>query len=269
MSFHVLGFSSALGVNATDSRVNAVANDPSFSSRNNNYFFTEPYQVIAAFYTAANALRAQFDSATLNIAGRPQIWPVERSATVPDTPGFMDLRDYPLPLPDNGEDVGILGSNNLGAATEDSRAVVFIAPTNWSRQLPRGISQQMLRATATVTTVADSWSADTALTLQDNIKGGVYAVIGGFVQGAASDAWRLNFRSQNLYRGRKLLPGGLCQEAIGNTPRWEWQQGFGELGRFRSIELPTIQIFAPAAAAVAHEIRLNTIYLGENVALPT
>lgn len=262
--FALLAYDSALGVNAADTQVNAVA-DPEFSVRNNNFMFSEDYNLIAAFYHAANATRARLDVPSINGVGRHQLWPVERSATIPDMPGFQDQRDYPMPLP-TFEEVGLQGSNNLGAATEQSRGYLWLGTSDWSRSLPRGARQKVcLRATATIATVADAWSADTALTLADNIRGGVYIVIGAQVQAANSLAFRLNFRNGNLYRSRKLRPGALCADAIGNTPRWEFDMGFGVWGSFQSMELPAIQVLATAAAGVAHEIRLHCLYMGEGV----
>jgi hypothetical protein len=260
--FATLAFQTALGVNAANTQVAAV-NDPEFTSRNSNFMFSEDFNLLAAYYGAANATAARLNAPSINQIGRHHFWPVERSLTIPDTPGFQDNRDYPIPLPTE-EEVGVEGSNNLGAATEQSYCVFWIAPPNWSRAITRGLQRAMIRATATITTVADNWSGDTALTLADNIRGGTYVVVGGQCQGANSIAWRLNFRNGNMYRSRKLRPGGLCANAIGNTPRWEFDMGFGEWGRFKSLELPAVQVLATASAAVAHEFRLNCIYLGDN-----
>jgi len=142
---------------------------------------------------------------------------------------------------------------------------MWIAPPTWSKQLPPHIQRLTVRATASAAGTADSWGAFGALTLSDqDLRGGVYAVVGAQVFDAGSIAFRFNFGRAPYIQGRKLRPGGLCMEALANIPLPQQMGGQGVWGLFHTFELPTIQVFANASAASAQEIRLDLLYLGED-----
>jgi hypothetical protein len=258
--FHLLAYDVNAGVNDVNVDVPAVT-DSIFSVRNNHYIFSEQYQIVAAAYHAASALRVRSNVPTWNAIGRHMVHPLRRSITQPDLPAVQDLRDFPLLLPQN-EEIAWEESNNLGAATERSKLYLWLATMDWSRNVTRGVQIIMLRATATITTVADTWSGLNALVFADSIRGGWYTVIGAEVQAANTTAFRLFFPRSNYIGGRQLRPGGLAQDAIGNQ-LWDQQIGYlGNWGRFHSFELPQIEVFATAAASTAHEVRLLLAYEG-------
>lgn len=268
--FHLLSYYVSAGVN--DSNVDMTASvDGQFSQRNNHYVLSEPYNLLGAYHQATSALRARLNVPSINGIARHQIYPPNRNATVPNLPRIADYREYPIMLPQN-EEIGVEESGNLGAGNEDTWVTLWIAPPSWNRNIPRGIARLTIRATATITGVAAAWSGFTNLTFAENLKGGVYAIVGAEVQGANTIAFRLNFPKMPLYQGRKFLPGSIAKEAIGNAGAQFNISGFGmgvtalgEWGRFHTFEPPTIQVLAIAAAAVAHEIRLDLVYLGDQI----
>ena len=260
--FHLLAWEEALAAGAADSDLDAVP-DPEFSRRNDHFITTEPFNMIAAMYMAASATRARFNIPTINAIGRHQFWPVNRSATVNSDPRVQDFRDYPMPLPMN-EELAVEGSNNLACMTENSTLFAWIAPPTWNRNLPRGLQRLVVRATGAVAGVAQSWSALGNLTFAENLRGGWYSLVGAGCFDAGTLALRFVFPRPYIYQGRKLRPGIVCDEAIGNII-WSPQfGGLGEFGRFHSFEPPQIEIYANASAASTQEIRLDLIYHGEN-----
>lgn len=258
LAYHVSG-----GVNDANVDMTAAV-DPNFSRRNSHYIFTEPYQLLADYHQAESALRARYNVPTWNAICRQQIYPPNRSITVPSNPQVCDRRDYPLSIPLN-EEVAVEESNNNAAGAEDTYAFLWCAPPSWTKNIPRGVSRQIIRATASVTSSANAWSADGAMTIVDPIKGGSYVVIGAQCILATVIAFRLNFVRAPLYNGRKMLPGDLATEAIGNVPVKEGRNWLGEWGRFNTFELPQVSCFANAAAALTLELRLDTVYLGEQM----
>lgn len=261
--FQLLAYHVTAGVNDANVDMTAAA-DANFSQRNSHYIFTEPYQLLADIHLAASATRARYNVPTWNAIVRQQIYPPNRSATIPSNPQICDRRDYPPMIPQN-EEVAVEESNNLGAATEEAYAFLWCAPPTWTRNIPRGVSRQILRATAAVTTVANAWSAPGNMTIVDPIKGGTYVVVGAECILATVLAFRIWFIRAPLYNGRKMTPGNLATQAIGNVPLKEGRNWLGEWGRFNTFELPQVDAYANAAAAVTLELRLDTIYLGEQM----
>lgn len=262
MPFHLAAYAVAAGINDTNVDVPAVS-DTIFTIRNNHFILTEPYNLLYAFAHGASILRARFNTPTLNAIARYQIWPVERSATIPDDPRGLDLRDMPLAIPQN-EEIAVEESGNLGAATEREAVFVWLGTPDWSRNLPRNQYQLVVRFTATITVNANAWSVDVPITFAENLRGGFYDVLGAWVVGASDLAFRLVFPRAQFAGQRQLRPGGLCQDAVGNTD-WMGNDALGYWGSFHSFEAPTIQVFALAAGATAIEGRLLLGYPGKNV----
>lgn len=258
--FHLLGYYSSLAAAAADSDISALS-DSEFSRRNNHFIFTEPYKILAIAYLAAGATRARFNVPSFNGVARMQIWPVERSVTITDDPMIQNFMDYPLDVPVN-EEIAIEGSNDAGAG-DPTTALLWVAPPGFNRNLPRGVQRLTVRFTGAVAGVANTWSADGAITFAENLKGGMYAVVGCQVFDAGVQAFRLNFPNSTIVNGRKLRPGGLATEAIGNRPLDLFMGGMGEWGRFHSFEPPQLQILANATGASTQEGRLDLVYLGD------
>lgn len=268
MGFALLGYHGAAGVNAASFDLTALT-DPDFSQRNSHYIFTENYRLMCAAHLEASATRANFSAPTWNAIGKPNIWPVNVSATVPSPPR-IDTRDNAPPRLPLNEEFQFQVSNNLGAATEDAFGFMWIITDDYNRNIPRGSLPILVRCTATYNPGSAVWSGPQALVFEQSLRGGVYAVVGAEVQGTNLIAFRLIFPRYRLYNGRKLRPGWLCQNAIGDLI-WPQQYSgpdvFGEWGRFHTFEPPQIESVMATGASTAHEIRLWLVYLGEDVSL--
>lgn len=269
--FNLLGYANPVA-GVADANVDMTALvDPNFSRRGgvagvSHYTLTEMYNLIGAAHLAANATASRFNVPSWNQFGRHHIWPVNRSATIQGDTRVQDLREYPVPLPQN-EEIAIEDSNNLGAGTEVTFAFMWVAPPAINYQLPRGLFTLTVRFTATIVITANGWSADAAVTFAEQIKGGVYSVIDVEAQAASLIAFRINFPRARQYNSRKLLPGDLGTNAVGNqVQRWK-PRPFGEWGRFHTFEAPQIQCCSLAAGGTAIEGRMTLVYLGEQESL--
>jgi len=266
--YQILAYNVTAGVNDVDVDMTALP-DPNFSRRGgatgfNHWIFTEKYSLMAAYYGAVSALRARLSISSWNSYGAQQIYPPNRSLNIPSNPQVRDLRSYAPEIPMN-EELAVLESNNLAAATEQTFAILFIAPHGEPRQLTRGVNRIMARFTAAVTTVANGWTGDVGITITDQIKGGTYAVNGLEVVGADVLAARLNLVHAPTYQGRKLQAGCLATPTIGNVPLRFGPDWLGEMGRFNNFELPQIAFLSTAAAAITVTGFMDLTYLGDGM----
>lgn len=244
---HLLVFNSALGVNASNSILNAAA-DGYFTNANNRFQIPKDLKILAGFYAAANALRGRIVTGHLPTRGYPQIHPVNRAVTPATDPNWFDSRDMPIQIYEMG-DLEVQGSNNLGAATEQSYAGVWVAedPINYNinaRDL------RIVRATAAVTNVAQAWSAAVAVTFEETLEAGSYGIYGLDVFAADAVFGRL------VLQGQYFRPGCIARTAVGDRMPKAFMGGFGMLGRFTTYSNPQVQTFANAAGAVTAECRL-------------
>lgn len=271
MGFALLAYQGSPGVNAASFDLTAL-NDPDFSQKNGHYIFSERYQIISLAHFEASATRANLSAPTWNALGKANIWPVNVSANVPSPgPPRVDERfSYPMPVPIN-EEVQFQVSNNLGAATEQAWGLIQVCTTDFSRNLPKGQMPIMVRATATYNPGSLVWSGPQSITFEQSLRGGVYAVVGAECQGAALIAFRLIFPRYRLAYGvRKLRPGWMCQQAIGDLIYPQQMTGpmaWGEWGRFHTFEPVQMESVMTTGANTTHELRLWLVFLGEDVGL--
>jgi hypothetical protein len=268
--FHLLSYTGSLGVNASNTDLTA-ATDSEISQRNGHYIFTEQYNMLAAYYFATSATRANFQVPTWNQVTRLNIWPVNRSVNIPSNPQNDWWIRYPPPIPQN-EEFQVQGSNNLGAATEQSTCFLWIAPTNWTQNLPQGKSplpvMEVRLNFTTGTTVANTWSGLGAVTFEQSLRGGTYALVGMQFQGAALQAGRVVFPRAPIWHNRKLRPGVLGSQSIGDVPLdFTPYQSFvwGEFGRFSTFEPPQVEWWSSAGGAIAVEMRWWLVWLSDSM----
>jgi hypothetical protein len=269
MGFALLDYNlSAAAAGASNSDMSAVS-DPDFSQRNSHYIFTENYWLMAVSLVGASVTRGRFQVPTWNAIGEYNIFNANRSLQPPSNAQIDLYLPQQVPIPLN-EEFQIQASNNLGMGTEQENALVWIGTTDWSMNLPRGRLPITVRASFTVTPTINVWSGGQNITLSQSLRGGVYAVVGATVQGTNAVAFRIIFPRYRLYQGRKLRPGWLTQNAVGdvvNNQLQPWILQWGEWGRFHTFELPQIEVLGTTAGAVTYQAFLWLVYLGEDVSL--
>ena len=261
MYWHVAAYTEA-AVNGTNVDIDSVA-DEVLTRRNSHLIFTEPYNLLAAFANGATLSRARFNNAGLTQIGIPHIWPLEVSATIPDLPQIVDMRDEPLQLPNNEE--LLVEGTTTGAGTVN--VILFMGTPEWTPNLPSYIRRLKVRATAVVAAGSETtWTAPVELVFERDLLNGVYAVIGCQVVAANAEAFRLRFPDQPSVRGRQHRPGGLVQDTAALAPNKALLEGWGEWGRFHTFSPPEIQVHADAAGGT-YEVRLDVLYLGSDESL--
>ncbi len=267
MAFATLVYNaSAAAAGATNTDFSA-ATDPDFSQRNSHYIFTEPYRVLGVAVIGVSVTRGRFQAPAWNAIGEFAIVNANRALQPPSNPqwDWYIARQPQIPL---NEEFQVQVSNNLGAATEIENVVLQLLTDDWSANIPPGRLLLAVRVSFTVTPVLNAWSGPQILTFSQGLRGGVYAVVGGILQGTNSVAWRMIFPRYRLYHGRKLRPGGLIQTAIGDVVSNQldpWVLAYGEWGRFHTFEPPTIEVFGTAAVGTTYQGFLFLVYLGEDV----
>jgi hypothetical protein len=269
MGFGVLAYNATAAAAGASNVDLTAATDPDFSARNGHYIFTEDYNLwgVSALETSWTAGRFQVPS--WNAIGQFSIFSGNRFLALPANTQLDVWEPYQPPIP-KLEELQVQASNNLGAATEISNALIWIATPDFSKNLPRGRLPILVTATLTVTPTLNAWSGGNAISLSTSLRGGVYAVIGATVVGANACWFRIIFPRYRLYRGRKLRPGGFLQKAVGDVfynQSYPWVMNMGEWGRFQTFELPQIDLFGTVAGAITYTAFLWLVYLGEDLSL--
>lgn len=271
--FHLLSYQASTAGATTLVAASMVA-DGAIAQGTTGYRFTETYRLLGAYAGGASLTQTEFSSPTLNGLSKWNLWPLNLSLNVPGNPQIDDYRPFAPILPQY-EDFSLLVSDSA-VGGEKQMFHCWIGTQNWSPDL--GILQSMygggdpyigrrmtLNCTPTLNKGAQAWGADAALTFEQLPRGGVYAVIGGECVAAACSAWRINFTRQPLYQnGRKLFPGDIVQQAVGDVPKKQGRNWLGVWGVFHTWELPFASLFGQAAGTVAVNLNLDVVYLGGN-----
>lgn len=261
--FHLSAYSGSLG-NTANTDVPVVA-DTILTSRNSHLIFTEPLNLIGVLGIGAVLSRLRFGNAALTQKGSNHIWPLEVSATIPDLPQLMDLRDFPMRLPRN-EELTLEATNTAAGPTQTS-GILLLADPGWSMNFPAHRDRLVARATAVVAAGSETtWTAGANLTFERDLLNGVYSVVGASVVAANALAARFIFPDQPTVGNKQFRPGCLVQDAANLQPNPMFFGGLGEWGRFHTFSPPTVEVLADAAGGT-YEIRLQLLYLGEDESL--
>jgi hypothetical protein len=246
--FHLLAFSDAQAAGSTDAQLNAVS-DQLLSIQANDFQMPVPFWLLAGYVQGTTITRGRFRTSSLSLRGNPQIWPFNVGVTLPPAdPNMLDLREFPLKLLKE-ENLRCETSNTLACGTEQHTACALVTPLqpNYNINFPM---PRWVRATSAVTSVAFGWSTLGALTMEDNLEGGSYVVLGMMIQEADCIFGRLVFQNQFL------RPGCLGQAALTSKPHPMFNGGLGIWGFFNTYSLPQVETLHIAAAAQTLELRL-------------
>ena len=267
MSYHTLVYNAAAaGAGLTNVDFTGAV-DTEVSQRSGHYIFTERYRLLAAAMVGASVTRGRFQVPKWNAVGEAVLFNANRSLQPPSNPQWDSWLAYPPEIPLNEESQVQVSNNGAG---EIENVVLQIAPDDWTANLPQGELALCVRATAAITPTLNAWSGPNAITLAQSLRGGVYAVVGTVVQGTNAVAWRWIFPRNKMYHGRRLRPGGLIQNALGDTINNQvdpWVLGWGVKGVFHTFELPQIELFGTLAGAITYQIFLWLVRLGEPLSL--
>lgn len=265
--FHLAAYTTAFAGAATLQDMTAAV-DGAFTQRNGHLTFTSPMKLLAAHYTGALVTAAQLSVPSINAIAPHNIYPPNLAVTELTNPNVQDLRDWPLQLPLEEE----IAVQATASGAEQENAFLWFGTPMWTADISPARVQSggdanlgrrlTILATAATTKVANAWSANAVIVPQQNLKGGVYAILGitPFVAGVL--AMRMDFPASKMYQGKKLFPGDLVQAAYGNVPNRRGPTWLGIWGAFHTFELPSVQVWGNAAGAATLTMWIELVYLG-------
>lgn len=256
--FHLAAYSESLG-DVTNSDVNAAVDDV-LTVRNNHLILTEDYNLIAAWAFGSTIENARFGNVAMTQLGTNHLWPLEVSATVPDDPAIIDMRDFPILLPKDEEITLEVSTTGIGPA--QAGAMLWLAPQSFTRNLPSGIDRFTTRATVAIAAGSETtWTALAEPVFERDLYNGTYAVVGAWLRAANALAFRLRFPDVPAVGGKQLRPGALVQDTSALMPSPIQKGGLGEWGRFHTFSPPQVQVFADSAGGT-YELLLDLVFLG-------
>jgi hypothetical protein len=244
--------------------------DAEFSQRNGHYLFSENYQLLAIAVFGNDLVSAKMTSPTLNAVTQFNVNPLNDSS-ISLSPPRMDFWTHaPVPLPMNEEiQIGVTGTS---ADTFPITCAMIIAPVgNWSNKLPVGITPVPvfeMAFTATPTLNNNQWSTLALPTFNQNLRGGTYAVVGFEMQGTGLLCGRIVFPQAPLINNRRMRPGCIASNAIGDQTLALGQVGpfwLGEYGRFSTAELPSFEFLGLGTSTITVTGVLRLVRLSENI----
>src|SRR5271168_3314216 len=123
--FHALPYYATAAGGSTYADIPAVT-DPSFSTRNGHFIFTEDYCIQDVYLQGPSVTAAQIFDPTYNAINVPQLYPPNLGIAVPSNPQVIDFRKLPPQIPQN-EEIAIQMSNGSGTVDPEF-CVLFISP---------------------------------------------------------------------------------------------------------------------------------------------
>lgn len=246
--FHLVGYFEDVATGAGLVQIDAAV-DEVLTRRNNNFYLNRDYDIIAAIGLGADLQRFQLQAPSFQGILNPYVRPFEDAETPPSNPQFADYTANPLRVRMGDELRVNMEHDNVGTVGQ----IAFLALQERREPVPQG-DVFTLRGTATTTLTINTWSTLT-VTWDDTLPSGRYAIIGGVVQSATGQAFRL------IIPGMNLRPGGACITDLGNVgwPVQRWGR-MGLWGMFDNSTMPEVQVFA-TTADTAQQIYLDIIRL--------
>lgn len=246
---HTLGWRLSLA-DATETDMTPVT-DGIWTVQNGHFLPDRDWFLAAAYFGAAGPTRARFVTPTFRQVTSPYIRPMNTDIVPGNLPGVADYRSNPLRFKAL-EEIQLLGTQTTGGAA----VAVGLAWVMRAGLVPMPAGDVFtLRGTGTTTMVAGAWT-QTAVTWQDTLPQGIFAVVGGNFIGTSCLAGRCIFEDQ------VDRPGGIGSSAadLNNEPMF-MKGGLGIWGRFNSNRMPNVE-FLCNAADTAQEIYLDIIRVG-------
>lgn len=205
--------------------------------QNGHFVPTVDYNLLYAYFGAATPNRARFISPSLRQISTPWIRPVNTDIVPGHRPGVADYSRNPLTVK-GLEELQLEGMQTTGGAA----VVVGLAGLARSPVAPAPAGNPiMMRGTGGTTVTAGAWT-QVAMTWQDVLPSGRYAVVGLQGIGTTCVGVRLIFEDQ------VERPGALGCSAEDLAPPDLFLNGnLGVYGRFDANRMPNVEFFCNAA----------------------
>lgn len=233
--FHCLAWSEVIGPTLNED-ITPVS-EGIMAILNSHFFPQQDMSIVFAWVGSATILRARFNSPKLRQTAPAYIRPISLNAVPATNDNIMILPPGALTI--RGLEELALEATSGVAMTERLTCVAGIM----DRYTPPPIGDiYNVRFTGTTTLVVNTWT-NVPLTFETQLPVGTYAVIGGELQTASGQAFRLTFDNQ-YWR-----PGLPCIPLLTSRIPYALMYGvLGEWGRFRTTNLPRCEVLANAAS---------------------
>ena len=233
--FHTAAYTASVD-QASLAAIAALADPVLTVSGNNIQVPTGTPALGLAFGIGVNLTRAQLQSPSLRRFINYEVRPIIRSATPLNPVPSIDFMDAPIDL-DAGEQLQAWTAEDGAGATRMSVIVNLLDKA----ATPVTDPSFSLRATAGTTLTAYTWT-NAALTLDQVLPVGQYAIVGARAESAGLVAFRFVLQNQTP------RPGGLgnLSESTLTLPG-QRSGGWGVWGTFDNWTIPTIDFFSSSA----------------------
>ena len=213
-----------------------------------------PQMDVKMYYAAAMSAtltRARFASPKTRQVTNPWIRPIIEAAVPPTNPNVRSWIDSGFSF--RGlEEIQLLATSGLAMGNENFTALAAVGVG--LEPAPQG-DYYPLRGTSTTAVTANKWT-QVAVTWQDTLPAGTYAVVGLEHQSANAQAARLIFQNQ------QFRPGSLSITSLSNRQNALLaNRRLGVYGRFLQTAMPLVEVLANGADA-SHEVYMDVIRVG-------
>jgi hypothetical protein len=193
--------------------------------------------LIAAYAVGATITRARLSAPSLLKTAPLELPIVDSNAEPASRPPLIKMVENPHKLT-AAEALNALTTNSATGADDQTVAVWLakgsIVPVNGKQILK-------VRATGTITAVADTWT-NGSITLDSDLDPGTYALVGARMFGATAILCRFIFTKD------EARPGMICHDAVTDIDDEIFHDGrLGEWGQFQHDTPPKIEIYCAAA----------------------
>ena len=247
--FHTAAYSLAIPP-GSDLDMPAVLDDI-LTITNNHFVMTANFQLVAAQVYSPLMDRAKISSPTMRQIAPPYLRPVEQK--------LVGSSNYNMVLWDNNpfnlvpyEEIQLLATSTIGAATEQATGLIWIQQTEM--MIPSG-GWIPLRFASVGTAVLGRWTTVPVI-FADTIPSGVYAMVLSEVFSSNGQAHRWIVSNQNLRPGYPSFVNSFSRHPYAVS-----KGQFGMMGQFKSNDLPRLQVYCNGVDAV-HTGYLHVVRIG-------
>lgn len=247
---HLAAFYASLAASQTNLPIAPVV-DPALTTNNNGMLLPENMRVGKVFASGLGVTEGRIAVPSLRIVSQPWIQPVNKALYPVDV---FPVIDYGINGPRilRSETFSLQLTSDATAGPNASYGLFWLY--NSFRPAPAG-DITTIKATTTVTGVAGSWVLG-ALTLEQDLPSGRYAIVGAQAIGATAIALRFAFA------GGGYRPGILVQQAAGQFSMPIFEKGnSGWFGEFDNSLPPQVDVLA-TAGAVTISLYIDIVKVG-------
>lgn len=236
-SFHLAGFFGSVAASQTDLALTPFS-DGYLSQGASGLLLPEDMSIVRHYGAGLGLTQFLLNVPSMRVISQPRYGTVNKATFAVDDAPILIMGDYG---PTIMRSEGFNYQTTTDATAGPNPTHIFAWLTRGVRPCQRGRSTT-IRATATITAVAGSWT-NGGLTLSQDLPAGTYEIIGCAAYGTGLQAVRFRLP------GAGYSPGVLAEQAPGefmlNNQRWG---AMGSFGTFQNSLIPTIDITGTAGA---------------------